>query len=53
MSIIQLDMFSPLYYSTLGYDEELIDYLSQQIRKLFPQPLHEVTRGRVTRGRGC
>ena len=24
----QLDMFSPLYYSTLGYDEELIDYLT-------------------------
>jgi hypothetical protein len=40
MSIIQLDMFSPLYYSTLGYDEELIDYLSfiedQQIRNFAP-----------------
>jgi hypothetical protein len=45
LSVIQLDLFSPLYYSTLGYDEELIDYLSfiedQQIRKLFPQPLHD------------
>jgi len=46
---IQLDMFSPLYYSTLGYDEELIDYLSfiedTKIRELFPQPITD-PRGR-------
>lgn len=28
MMNIQLDMLSPLYYSTLGYDEELINYFS-------------------------
>lgn len=35
-----MNMFSPLYYSTLGYDEDLIDYLTfikdDQIRNLFP-----------------
>ena len=45
----QLDMFSPLYYSTLGYDEELIDYLSfiedSKIRTLFPEPVKD-PRGR-------
>jgi hypothetical protein len=28
-------MFSPLYYSTLGYDEELINYFSRNL-SLFP-----------------
>lgn len=45
----QLDMFSPLYYSILGYDEELIDYLSfiedGIIHELFPQPIKD-PRGR-------
>ena len=45
----QIDMFSPLYYSSLGYDEELIDYISfiedDQIRKLFPEPIKD-PRGR-------
>jgi len=45
----QLDMFSPLYYSTLGYDEELIDYLAfiedEIIRALFPEPIKD-PRGR-------
>ena len=40
---IQLDMFSPLYYSTLGFDADLIDYLSfikdEDIRSLFPRPI--------------
>ena len=26
--MIQLDMFPPLYYSTLGFDEDLIDYIA-------------------------
>ena len=38
---IQLDMLSPLYYSTLGYDEELINYLAfiddSFIYELFPE----------------
>ena len=41
MMNIQLDMLSPLYYSTLGYDEELINYFSfiddSFIYKLFPE----------------
>ena len=41
----QLDMFSPLYYSTLGYDEELIDYLAfiedDIIRELYPIEIKE------------
>lgn len=45
----QLDLFSPLYYSTLGFDLELISYVSfledEFVRKLFPQPLQNV-RGR-------
>ena len=47
MNTIQLDMFSPLYYSTLGYDEELINYLTfiedEHIRRLFPQPIQDGT----------
>ena len=39
----------PLYYSTLGYDEALIDYLSfiedSKIRELFPAPIKD-PRGR-------
>jgi len=46
---IQINMFSPLYYSTLGYDEDLIDYLTfikdDQIRSLFPHSVIE-PRGR-------
>jgi len=42
-------MFSPLYYSTLGYDDELIDYLTfiedEIIRELFPMPIKD-PRGR-------
>lgn len=38
-----MDMFSPLYYSTLGFDEDLIDYITfikdDQIRNLFPRPI--------------
>jgi len=38
-----MDMFSPLYYSTLGYDADLIDYLTfikdDQIRNLFPRDI--------------
>lgn len=38
---IQLDILSPLYYSTLGYDEELINYFSfiddDFIYDLFPE----------------
>jgi len=45
----QLDMFSPLHYSTLGYDEALIDYLTfiedEIIRELFPTPIKD-PRGR-------
>ena len=45
MKSVQLDMFSPLYYSTLGYDEELINYLTfiedEHIRRLFPQPIQD------------
>ena len=41
MMNIQLDMLSPLYYSTLGYDEELINYLAfiddSFIYELFPE----------------
>lgn len=41
MMNIQLDMLSPLYYSTLGYDEELINYFSfiddSFIYELFPE----------------
>ena len=41
MMNIQLDMLSPLYYSTLGYDEELINYFSfiddSFIYDLFPE----------------
>ncbi|KJS81999.1 transposase, partial [Desulfosporosinus sp. BICA1-9] len=41
--MIQLDMFSPLYYSTLGFDDELIDYMTfikdDQIRNLFPRKI--------------
>lgn len=41
--MIQLDIFSPLYYSTLGYDEDLIDYITfikdDQIRNLFPREI--------------
>ena len=41
--MIQLDMFSPLYYTTLGFDEDLIDYITyikdEQIRSLFPRPI--------------
>lgn len=47
MNTIQLDMFSPLYYSTLGYDEELINYLTfiedGYIRNLFPRPVPDGT----------
>ena len=45
----QLDIFSPLYYSTLGYDEEIIDYLTfiedEIICELFPTPIKD-PRGR-------
>ena len=45
MMNIQLDMLSPLYYSTLGYDEELINYFSyiddSFIYDLFPE--YEIT----------
>lgn len=41
--MIQLNIFSPLYYSTLGFDEDLIDYITfikdDQIRNLFPRPI--------------
>ena len=41
--MIQLDIFSPLYYSTLGFDEDLIDYITfikdDQIRNIFPRPI--------------
>ncbi len=41
MMNIQLDMLSPLYYSTLGYDEDLINYFSfiddAFIYDLFPE----------------
>ena len=41
--MIQLDMFPPLYYSTLGFDEDLIDYITfikdEQIRSMFPRPI--------------
>lgn len=47
---IQLDMFSPLYYSTLGFDKDLIDYLAfikdEEIRSLFPRPTIVDPRGR-------
>ena len=45
----QIDMFSPLYYSTLGYDEGVRTYLSfiedSKIRTLFPEPIKD-PRGR-------
>lgn len=45
----QIDMFTPLYYSTLGYDEEIIDYLTfiedEIICELFPTPIKD-PRGR-------
>ncbi|MCK4258578.1 MAG: transposase [Halanaerobiales bacterium] len=45
----QLDLFSPLYYSTLGYDLELISYNTfiedEFVRKIFPEPISG-TRGR-------
>jgi hypothetical protein len=42
---LQLDMFSQIYYSTLGFDEDMIDYLTfiedTEIRKLFPSPVYD------------
>jgi len=38
-----MDMFSPLYYSTLGFDDDLIDYITfikdDQISNLFPRKI--------------
>ncbi len=40
---IKIDMLSLYYYSTLGYDEELLDYIyfidDHYINVLFPKPI--------------
>ena len=47
-----MNMFSPLYYSTLGFDEDLIDYITfikdDQIRDQFPRQIID-SRGRKPR----
>jgi hypothetical protein len=44
LSNVQIDTFSQIYYSTLGYDENLIDDLTfiedSELRNLFPAAIH-------------